>query len=103
MGSATIEDLASRARGGDLSTGLAGHLTGFALPVAARRALDYAQFFESREPALAEQKREQAVLFGRSHTLLVRRDWHGVADTLARLAATEDRFRALIGSAANAA
>ena len=69
------------------------------LPVAARRALDFPTFFEEsrpgddRTPCLAALKREQASLFGRSHTLLVRQDWTGAADMFVRLAAVEDEFR----------
>jgi hypothetical protein len=45
-------------------------------------------------------KEEQAALFGRSHTLLVRKDWPAAADTFDRLATVEDLFRAGVAAAA---
>jgi hypothetical protein len=92
-GRAAIRTLADRVRCGEVTPRLAGHMSGFLFQLAARRALDYAAFFEARYPALAEKKREQAALSGRCHTLTVRQDWPAVADRLNRLADAEDQFR----------
>ncbi|MBV9544991.1 MAG: hypothetical protein JOY61_11505 [Chloroflexi bacterium] len=73
-GSLAIRQLAERIAGGELLPHFAGYLVRFVFQLAARRALDYAAFFEDCWPALAEAKREQAMLFGRCHTLAVRRD-----------------------------
>ena len=92
-GSEAILRLADYVRGGEVSPGTRGHLVNFALPLGARRALDYAAFFEGRDPDLAAHKRRQALLFGRSHTLAVRNDWTGLPETLRELAETEDAIR----------
>jgi hypothetical protein len=94
IGGAAIRRLAARVRSDDLPPHLLGHLRGFTFQVAARRCLDFARFFGERAPELAALKTEQATLFGRAHTLLVRQDWPGTADALATLADVEDRFRA---------
>lgn len=92
-GSPAIRRLASCAGEGSLPPQLAGFMVGFLFQLAARRALDYASFFEQRYPDLAEAKREQAILFGRCHTLAARRDYAGLAGKLNRLAEVEERFR----------
>lgn len=92
-GSSAIRRLADRVRAGELPAPLAGHLRAFALQLGARRALDFATFLDRGVPAVAALKREQARLFGRSHTLLVRQDWHGSANALTDLAAVEDQIR----------
>lgn len=93
VGRAAIRRLAARVRAGELPPALAGHLRAFALQVGARRALDFAHFFGERAPDLARLKREQAGLFGRSHTLLVRGDHEAAADALAALADVEQAVR----------
>ena len=99
-GGVAIRRLAEQVREGDLPASLAGHLRGFTFQVGARRALDVAYFLGQRAPVLARLKAEQARLFGRAHTLFVRQDWPGTADTLTALAAAEDELRdLLVGSA----
>ncbi|MCC7367113.1 MAG: hypothetical protein IT306_01750 [Chloroflexi bacterium] len=82
----------------DLSPRLTGHLTTFALQLAARRACDFAAFFNGRAPDLSRLKEQQAALFGRSHTLLVRQDWIRLAEQLTELAHVEDEFQEAIAS-----
>ena len=53
-----------------LTPQLRGHLIFFALPLGAKRALDYAAFFERRAPKIAAMKRRQAELFGACHAAL---------------------------------
>lgn len=96
VGGTAILRLAERVRSGELPPSLYGHMTGFALPVAARRADDFAAFFAPRAPDLADLKEVQARLFGRAQTLLVRRDRAGAADTFAALAAVEDQIHDLL-------
>jgi hypothetical protein len=67
-----------------------GHLTHFALPLGAKRAMDYAAFFEQREKPLAELKRAQAVAFGATHSHLVAKSWKAAGHTLRQLADIED-------------
>lgn len=75
------------------------HLRYFALPQAARRALDFASFFDFRDVDLASLKRRQARLFGESHTFAVAEDWSSSAKKLQELAEVEEEFRTkLLGS-----
>lgn len=69
------------------------HLVYFALPLGAKRAFDFAYFFDFRDDDLAALKREQAKLFGRCHTLAVAQDWFPLAKALKKLAEIEKEFR----------
>ena len=77
----------------DVSPQVRGHLVYFALPLGAKRALDYAAFFDAYEPNLAALKRHQAHLFGQSYTHAVRSRWEAVAAILTELADVEAAFR----------
>ena len=65
----------------------------FAFQLGAVRALDFAALFDFRNAELAALKRRQAKLFGRCHTLAVRKEWSSLADTLQDLANLEEEFR----------
>jgi hypothetical protein len=105
-GGVAIRRLAERVRAGRPPEPLYGHLVSFALQVAARRAGDFAAYFngrgnhDQRVLVLAALKLEQAALFGRCHTLLVRQEWPAAADSLTLLAATEDQVRAQVSALA---
>ena len=73
-----------------------GHMQFFAFKLGARRALDYATFFESRDKELSSFKGDQADLFGRCHVWAARRDWSAVADGLRQVAEVEDAFRSAL-------
>lgn len=96
IGSAAILRLAQMVRSGELTPMLAGHLRGFAFPVGARRALDFAAFFRGRRPELTTLKIEQAEMFGRAQSQFTRESWEGTADALTELARAENRIRDLI-------
>lgn len=74
----------------------AGFLTGFAFRLGARRALDYAGFFEPCDEELAALKRTQAELFGQCHMRAIRADWPALAERLGTLADVEAAFRAAL-------
>jgi len=93
VGRDAILACANHVRTGDVSPGEAGHMQGFAFRLGARRALDFAAFFDVRDTGLAALKRQQATLFGRCHTLAVRKDWPALADALQELADVEREFR----------
>ena len=56
----------------------------------ARRALDYAAFFEGRNPQLAEIKSDQAQSLGNCHRHVAEANWDRLAIELNRLAESED-------------
>jgi hypothetical protein len=71
-------------------------MTGFAFRLGARRALDYAAFFEAHDGELAALKRDQAELFGQCHMRAVRADWPALAENLKALADVETAFGAAL-------
>lgn len=84
---------ASRSQSGRVTRQEIDHLVYFALPLGAKRALDFASFFDFRDADLASLKRKQAELFGKSHAFAVAKDWQSLAKTLQELADIEDSFR----------
>jgi len=70
IGRDAIVALAKAARENTLDQAQRGHLLYFALPLGAKRALDYVAFFERRSPRLADLKRQQAEFFGACHTAM---------------------------------
>lgn len=85
---------ANHVRHGTVLPQVKGHLVHFAFKLGARRALDFAAFFDFHDSNLAALKRRQAELFGKCHTLTVREDWSPLADVLQQLANEEEEFRA---------
>ena len=93
VGHEAILACADHVRTGEVSPGEAGRMQGFAFRLGARRALDFVAFFDFRDGDLAALKRQQATLFGRCHTLAMRRDWPALAGVLQELADVEREFR----------
>lgn len=69
------------------------HLTHFAFPLGARRALDFAAFFDGRHKNLAQLKYQQAEIFGQCQALATQKNWSSLAKTLEQLAEAEDNFK----------
>lgn len=92
IGADAILHQAARIRDGKTSPEEIGFYTDFMFPMSASRALDYADFFEGRNPELGEIKRKQAALFGQAHVQAVAKDWNGLAKTLVELAEAETKF-----------
>jgi hypothetical protein len=95
-GSEAIKRFGARLAAGEVSERTRSHLVDFALPLGARRALDYAAFFEGDDADLATLKQRQAVLFGRGHTFAVARRWEEAGSVLAELAEVEGAFQAAL-------
>jgi hypothetical protein len=93
VGHEAILACANHVRSGEVLPGEASRLQGFTFHLGARRALDFAALFDFRDGGLAALKRRQATLFGRCHTLAVRKDWLAVAGVLEELADVEGEFR----------
>jgi len=96
IGRDALQALAKAARDDTLDPGRRGHLLYFALPLGAKRALDYAAFFDKRAPKLAEMKRRQAELFGACHTALGAGAMEKVAHQLDALAGLEPEIKQAI-------
>lgn len=72
------------------------HLTYFALPLGAKRALDYARFFAGHHEPLQKLKLEQATAFGTCLTHLVAANWVSAGDQLEELAKIETGIKEAI-------
>lgn len=93
IGEAALLKLIEIVRDGALTGEQRGHLTHFALPLGAKRALDYAAFFDRRAPNLAKLKRRQAALFGACHAACVAEANEDAALQLSALAELEPRIK----------
>lgn len=96
IGKKAITTCANHIRNGQTSEDEIGQLTYFALPLGARRALDFAAFFDYKDSNLAQLKRHQAKLFGEAHGQAMSKDWLKLADILERLADVEEEFRSIL-------
>lgn len=92
INAALIRRWALQASHSEFSPAQTGHLTHFVLPLGAKRAMDYAGFFASRHPVLADLKREQAVQFGACHSELVAGHGRAAGDRLLRIADLEQHI-----------
>ena len=70
-----------------------GFMVHFAFKLGARRALDFASFFGSKNPELARLKEKQAEVFGILQSSAVQKKWTQVANSLEQLAQLETEFR----------
>lgn len=95
-GEQAIRELARLARDHAFSEAQVGHLRFFALPLGAKRALHFGEFFAGFAPGIAAQKRRQAELFGDCHSHLMREDAAAMADSLDALATGEASLREAI-------
>lgn len=93
IGKEAITTCAERIKEQRASEDEIGQLTYFALPLGARRTLDFAAFFDYKSSNLAQLKQQQANLFGEAHAQAMLKDWSKLADILERLADTEEEFR----------
>jgi len=93
VGKDAILKFADRIRSGKVEQGEIEHLTHFALPLGAKRALDYVSFFNVFDGRLADLKKKQAILFGKVHTFAVDKDWKKMIISLEELSEIEEEFR----------
>lgn len=70
-----------------------GHFVYFALPLGAKRALDYFKFFSPHNKKLADLKYQQSVSFGTAHVHATNRDWGLLAREFENIASVEERFK----------
>ena len=91
-GPGALHQVANRSRKGQMSEAGREFLTGFSLPLAARRALDYSHFLAPHHPALADIQAAKATTLGQCQSLLANHD-SAFADALDRVADSETAFR----------
>lgn len=72
------------------------HLIYFAFPLAARRAQDFAKYFNNRNGVISTLKEKQSRLFGKCQTLATLNRLDDVADTLKIIADIENHIRTSI-------
>lgn len=93
VGKDAIFYVAEKVKRNGLTEDEAGHFAHFALPLGAKRALDFASFFDYQDKNLASLKRKQAQLFGEAHTRAVEKNWGLLAKALGQLADIEESFQ----------
>lgn len=93
IGREAIDNTAKRVEDNNLRKGELEHFIYFALPLGARRAIDFALFFEKENKELADLKRKQAKNFGFAHTNAKSNDLSSLADCLSNLGGLEEEFR----------
>jgi len=93
IGKDAIFHVVEKVKKNGLTENEVGHFIYFALPLGAKRALDFASFFDYQDKNLASLKREQAQLFGEAHTRTVGKNWGLLARALGQLADIEENFQ----------
>ena len=88
-----IKTLSKHVKQDKVSPAERGFMVFFSPKPGARRALDFASFFGSRNPELARMKEKQAEVFGALQAFAVQKKWSRVADLLEQLAQVETEFR----------
>ncbi|QKG83832.1 hypothetical protein GXN76_04640 [Kroppenstedtia pulmonis] len=92
VGAEAIREAADRLESTGWIEGQWEHLVHFALPLGAKRAMDYGAFFAGMDLELARLKREQARGFGAAHVAAMARDHKQLANRLLELADMEGAF-----------
>ena len=95
LGTEAIGCVADSLATGSLAEPAEKFLTGFQLPLAAKRANDYAAFFAPSHPEFAECKFELASSFGRAHSRLVAGKKAAASKALKYIADLEERVARL--------
>jgi hypothetical protein len=93
IGKDALLNTAERLRKDQVSQGEKDNFVFFVFQLGAKRALDYAEFFDLHNPELADLKRKQAEILGHTHTHAVSKNWEEVANQLEQLADIEELFK----------
>ena len=95
LGAEAIVHIADSLAAGSLAEPAEKFLTGFQLPLAAKRASDYATFFAPSYSEFAECKFELAASFGKAHSRLASGNKVAASKALKRIAALEEQVARL--------
>ena len=98
IGSAAIRMVADRIEAEAISREEDSHLSRFMLQLGAKRALDFASFFNPHNRTLANLKYHQSRVFGEAHSSLVGRNWSHTSVLFRQLADLEVRIEEHIKS-----
>lgn len=78
--------------GNDIPQSVANELKYFVFQLGAKRANDYANYFEQHQPRLAQLKRSQAEILGLCHSLAVQEDWKSLSSVIQEFGEVEAAF-----------
>lgn len=92
IGRDAISSFACQIRCGEVSEHEISHMVFFLFQLGARRALDFAAFFDGHNAELACLKRKQARQFGQCHSFAVGKCFDDLADMLEQLGTVEEEF-----------
>ena len=96
LGAEAVSHVADSLATGSLAEAGEKFLTGFQLPLAAKRANDYASFFVSSRPEFAACKFELAETFGKAHSWLVAGNKAAASKAFKNIASLEERVAGLL-------
>ncbi|WP_339217413.1 hypothetical protein [Paenibacillus sp. FSL W7-1332] len=91
-GKAAIEVFVEKLRSNEISDDAIGNLKFFVFQLGAKRANDFANYFENRNETLSQLKRQQAELLGLCHSLTMEGDWKELASVLEKFGILEEAF-----------
>lgn len=92
-GKDALLNTAERLRNNQVSEGEMMNFMYFVFQLGAKRALDFAKFFDYKDKDLADLKRKQAEILGKAHAYCVAKQLEGLATTLEELAEIEEQFK----------
>lgn len=93
IGGEAVKSYASHIKEKGLDEKERSHFVYFALPLGAKRALDYFKFFMPHNKKLADLKYEQSIVFGTAHVYAVNKEWELLSQEFEKLALVEEQFK----------
>lgn len=93
IGRDALLNTVDRLRSNQVSEGELTNFMYFVFQLGAKRALDFAKFFDYKDKDLAELKRKQSEILGQAHTYCVARQIKDLATALEELADVEEQFK----------
>ena len=88
-----IREVTKLAKSKQLTSQQLGFMAGFSLPLGAKRALHFSQFFQNHDNGLSRLKFGQSELFGRAHAFANQKDLKNLSITLENIASLESDIK----------